>query len=268
MKKRFLSRVLATGGLIFGMVGMANASIITNGVLTVGINDNGTINDRSEGIGITYTEYPSADFTYPGTPLQYYSIGISGDWGANSSANDDDISISTTTISEMSADTYGSYGDLSFHQNMTLEDERITFSVTFTNLTDQDLNDVAYASGFDPDQDYYTDGDYKTNNTILPGQVTAIGPSSGATISIVGEGTGSISRSWSRSPYYEYDDGNGDNTIAMIWDLGVINAGDSKSIDFSYDLEPVPVPAAIWLLGSGLAFLAGIGGKKSKKIRS
>lgn len=141
MKKRLFLRVLATGVLICGMIGMANASIITNGVLSVGVNDNGTINDKPAGVGITYTGYPGADYTFPGSPFQYYSIGISGNWGANSSDYSSDHDLSATTTGT-SADTYGTYENLSFHQNMMLVDEKINFSVTLTNWTDQELNNV------------------------------------------------------------------------------------------------------------------------------
>jgi hypothetical protein len=84
----------------------------------------------------------------------------------------------------------------------------------------------------------------------------------------LGEGTGSISLSWSKDPYVAYNDGDGDDSIAMLWDIGVINPGESRTIDFSYELAPptVPIPAAVWLLGSSLVGLVCLRGKKHKKI--
>ncbi len=119
--------------------------------------------------------------------------------------------------------------------------------------------------GLDPDQDVYLGGWYNTINTIAPGAVSARGPLSGYVITIKDlEGTGvpGISYWWDRNPYNLLlgpNDGNGDNTINMAWNIGTLEPGRSYEIDFQYVISVVPVPGTIMLLASGLLGLVGLG---------
>lgn len=255
--------ILVCGLLIIGMVEISKAATITNGVLTVGVNSDGTINDYSTGIGLTYVNYSGADYTYPGTPFQYYSIGVGDAWASNISGSGD-MSASTTTTSS-SAYTTGSYSGLAFTQNMTLYGNTLNFSVTLTNSGSSVLNNISYANGFDPDQDAYTYGTYDTMNIKSDGIVTAFGAVSNNPISIIGDGKGSVSSEWDTNPYSIHNDGYGDYTISMLWDIGSLAPGESKTIDFDYSPIATPVPAAVWLLGSGLVGLVGLKKRRGKK---
>jgi hypothetical protein len=65
-------------------------------------------------------------------------------------------------------------------------------------------------------------------------------------------------------------DGNGDGVMGIPMAAGGPFAGFNAGFNASFesvtpDAPAVPVPAAVWLLGSGLAGLAGIGRRKNKK---
>lgn len=229
----------------------ANAIVISNGILTVGVNSNGTINDLDQNVGIQSTDYIGADYTFPGTPFQYHSIGYNGSYTSDLFA--------TTTFSSSSAQTIGTYGDLQLNQTMSLVGKQILFTTTLTNTGSSSVFEVAFSSGFDPDQDVFTYGTFNTRNEIGTGRVTATGEASGKSISIFGNGAGSISAAWDMSPYTVYNDGDGDNTIAMLWNLGEFGVGESKTITYSYNVSSVPLPAAAWLFAPSLLGLVGIG---------
>jgi len=55
--------------------------------------------------------------------------------------------------------------------------------------------------------------------------------------------------------------GGANNTIGIHMNFG-LSAGDSVTFDTLFDVTPVPVPAAVWLFGSGLIGLAGIARRK------
>ena len=291
--KKFKSLMLAVGMMASLTPGLANATTISNGILTLGVGNDGTINDGSlngygmevvrTGIGIKYTGYPGADYTYPGDSFHYYSIGYNAPWGdlphGNTSLHMDggtDVP-ATTTYSSDSAFTEGTYGNgddlnLAFQQHISLTGSTVNFAVTLTNTGTSALVNVAYGNGFDPNQDVNAFGVYdtinfETINTISEGRVTATGARSGSSISIVGNGTASISSLWDTDPYSHPNDGNGDYTIAMAWDLGTLAPGATKTINFDYALTaptaPTPEPASMMLLGTGLAGL--LGARKLKK---
>jgi hypothetical protein len=130
---------------------------------------------------------------------------------------------------------------------------------------------IVYARGLDPDQDVYEGGGYGTINTIpASNMVTAIGPKTLYSISIVdltGFGVPSIYSTWYTDPYIllqRHNDGDGDNTINMAWDLGRIDPGRSKEIDFKYSINVVPIPSTALLLGSALLGMAGLVRMKRK----
>ena len=53
-----------------------------------------------------------------------------------------------------------------------------------------------------------------------------------------------------------------DSTIGIIIQFS-LSAGDSVAFTSNFDVTPVPVPAALWLFGSGLLGLAGVARRKS-----
>ena len=55
--------------------------------------------------------------------------------------------------------------------------------------------------------------------------------------------------------------GDANNTIGIHMNFG-LSAGDSATFNTLFDVTPVPVPAAVWLFGSGLIGLAGFARRK------
>ena len=57
--------------------------------------------------------------------------------------------------------------------------------------------------------------------------------------------------------------GDVNSTIGIHMNFA-ISAGDSVTFDTIFDVTPVPVPAAVWLFGSGLVGLVGFARRKQK----
>jgi len=102
---------------------------------------------------------------------------------------------------------------------------------------------VVYARGLDPDQDVYAGGLYNTNNTIASGDlVYASAPITDWTIGIYSNSSydhvPTISYYWPFADPYSLltprDDGNGDYSINMAFDIGTLAPGASADIAFQY----------------------------------
>ena len=165
----------------------------------------------------------------------------------------------------------------------------IDFSVTLTNNGTSTMSNVAYARGLDPDQDVFAGGGYPTTNNIVNGNlVTASAPVSGWTIGIFSDSDiahlPTVHADWSyqstSNPYYLLDpknDGNGDYSINMAWNIGELAAGESANIKFQYRIaesfDDVVVPpthgvadagSTVGLLGLGLGALAAFKARKRR----
>lgn len=66
----------------------------------------------------------------------------------------------------------------------------------------------------------------------------------------------------SNGPLYFSGPVNSTIGIHMLFDL---SAGDSVTFDTSYEVTPVPIPATLWLLGSGLIGMAGFIRKRNAR---
>jgi len=128
---------------------------------------------------------------------------------------------------------------------------------------------VVYARGLDPDQDVYAGGGYVTKNTIASGNlVYGSAPITDWTIGIFSDSpyshVPSIRADWSSDPYSlltPRNDGDGDYTINMVFDIGTLGAGQSANVDFQYRIAetgggvstvPEPCTIIVWsLLGAG-----------------
>jgi hypothetical protein len=123
----------------------------------------------------------------------------------------------------------------------------IYFDVKLKNITDSLLTNIAYARGLDPDQDVYAGGGYSTNNSIVnPNLVTGSAPLTDWTIGIFSDSsfshTPTIRSSWPYGNPYGLltprDDGNGDYSINMAWNIGDLAAGATADITFEYRIAP------------------------------
>lgn len=252
---QFLRPAIAAGLLAIVAVQSVNAAdvILTGNVLKVGVNNTGGLIDSGFTVGINYSQtgnsvFPSYDFIKPGTPFEFFSVGVNGSWndqGYNPGNAFGGTTSNTSAGSVLSAHTTGITAlglditqDLSFTQN----GGTIDFTVTFANNNTFALNNVVYARGLDPDQDVFAGGGYPTTNAIPNGNlVTGSAPITDWTIGIFTDSmyahTPSVQAGWDTNPYNlltPRNDGYGDYTINMAWNLGDIAAGASKTVTFQY----------------------------------
>lgn len=282
---------MAAGVLLLGASPAVHAGdvILTGNVLKVGVSDGGSLIDSAFTVGINQSPnhdgvFPPYDFLKPGTPFEFYSIGANnssatqgaGDYATNQFGGTTTNTSSGTLLSTSTTGTH--WGDLAWNQSMSfgLNGGTIDFSVTLTNTGNTTLGNVVYARGLDPDQDVYAGGGYATTNTIVNGNlVTARAPITDWTIGIFSDSmyahTPSISGAWYTNPYTlqsPINDGYGDNTINMAWNLGSMDPGASKTVTFQYRIaethgeveNPDAVPdsgSTLLLLGIAFAALAG-----------
>jgi len=281
----FLAFVLVLGA----SVAHADTLIFTGDYLRVGVSESGGVVDDNFVVGIDYdkdgagTFSTGGDFIKPGTPREFYSLGVGGNWdaaGYDFGNNFSAVTTDTSTAGLFSATTVASFGGLIWTQVMSFAQNSgiIGFVVTVENPTDEALRDIVYARGLDPDQDvYFPGGGYATTNTIVNGNlVTASAPISDWTIGIFSDDdvthVASISSEWESDPYVllgGMNDGYGDYTINMAWDIGTLTAGSSLSFAFEYRIGEsagevinpgagVPEPGTFLLMGLGLAGLIGL----------
>ncbi len=263
-----------TAALFAGLAFLATFStarstdvILTGNFLRVGINDSGGLIDGGFTVGITQSAtgnstFPSADFLTPGSPFEFYSIGYNNGAGNVTAVAgyefDPSNPFSATTTntsagSTLSASTSGTFGPLSISQTLSfgMSGSIINFSVTLTNTGGTSLTNVVYARGLDPDQDVNAGGSYSTTNAVVNGNlVTAFGPTTGWTIGIFSNSaithTPSVREDWSTDPYMllnSMNDGDGDNAINIAWNVGTLAAGQSSTIQFSYQISAIPEPS-------------------------
>jgi hypothetical protein len=298
MTKKFffpLMSVLIIALCLTGSVQAANVTL-TGTNLKVGIDNSGGLVDIAGGQGITYLPAVANDFTLPGTPWEFFSIGVAGSFVTNgvpgASANPMglttyDYSVPATKLASSSGGMFTVGGaSLAYSQYIYFDkDEKtIHFSSTILNTSNVSIFDVVFARGLDPDQDVISGGGFATNNTILGNSVQAVGPKTGLTVRIdpilntfnLIPGVASISGSfpgfpWATDPYVLLAGGlvNGavagnpaDYSINMAWNIGTLGAHQSVELDYTYTFSQVPVPASVLMLAPGLLGLLGLRRKK------
>lgn len=281
---------------------IAHAAYVTmegNYVLTA-VSDNGTLGaGGATSPGIIHdatgtSTWSINDYLTPGSPFEgfYISSSQTGNVGNN---NDGSNTISGGTLTDISGSSpydqavswsaiYGDYFAINIETFFNDGDERIGFTTMITAL--QDLTDLTFLRVLDPDPDVFTYGSYTTVNgrgsaSLAPEDwVHAEGTSTGLTIgyysdSEVSHNTG-VSSSWSTSASTYLsgtNDGNGDYTIGIAFDIGTLLANSSVSFNYyavmgasldTVDIpdNDVPEPATLGLFGLGLCLL---GAKRARK---
>jgi hypothetical protein len=275
----------------------ANSFILDANLLKVGVSSSGALVNDADTQGITYK--PSAfanDFTQPGIPWEFYSIGVNGVWQSagydgtlSAGAYVDHNAFNLTTNDVSSPGTkYALSSDgiipingvnITYTQNVyfDLNSNTIHFGVDIGNTTGSAI-DVVYARGLDPDPDELAFGVWKTLNWISGNSVSAVGTNTGLPISIIdltntGFGVAAISGpsggTWDTNPYDILGGGliNGavnaydDYSINMAWAF-TLDPHTSYQIDFAYQ---IPLPPTVLLLGTGLLGLVGLRYRSRRK---
>ena len=273
------TRAVIVAGLLAGLFGLGGSAraqwTFTGGYIKVGVGSDGSIIDPGTFTGIQWDGtgtggFPvNNDIITPGTPYQFYGMGYSGGAGYGSYWLGNSLNattVNTSSGSTFSTATTGNYGNLAYNQTMSFGQNSsvIHYTTTLRNNSATTLNNVIYASGFDPDPDVYQYGSYYTINQIVtPSVVQATGPDTGNTILIQSlpssavPGVVSISRSWDHDltdlatisggidgiggagavgQYF-----NGDYTIEAAWGIGSLAPGQSVEVDYNYIINGTPV---------------------------
>lgn len=269
---RTYSKKLLTWGCAAAAAGSLQAAsfVLTGTQMTVGVDESGGLIDASFSAGIIPAWRPAVDYLRPGSPFQFYSIGVNGQWdsaGYDSGNNFGATTVNTSLGPILSATTTGRFGDLSFTQVLWfgINSTTIRYEITFENTGPSPLSDVVYAVGLDPDQEAdIPPFDFATLNSIPDGDtVIATGATYGDWIRIYSndrlDHVPSVDEGWNTDPYFLLNmppnDGDGDNTINMAFAIGDLAPG--QVVNFGYEIAigtVIPEPRDYALLG-GLGLL-------------
>jgi hypothetical protein len=265
-----ITKKLLTLSCAVGAAGSLQAAsfVLTGTQMTVGVDESGGLIDASFTAGIIPAWRPAVDYLRPGTPFQFYSIGVNNQWLSAGYSPGNNFGASTVNTSAgpiLSARTTGTFGDLSFTQLLWfgVNDTTIRYEITFMNNGLAPLENVVYAVGLDPDQEADLGITYDTLNFIPDGnRVIAAGPTVGDWIRIssydVLPHVPSVDVDWNEDPYFLLtgpNDGHGDNTINMAFRIGDMLPGQMVSFGYAISIGTViPEPRAYALLG-GLGLL-------------
>ncbi len=268
---RILTNKLLTLSCAVGAAGSLQAAsfVLTGTQMTVGVDESGGLIDASFTAGIIPAWRPAVDYLRPGTPFQFYSIGVNNQWdvaGYDPGNNFGASTVNTSAGGILSATTTGNFGDLSFTQLLWfgVNDTTIRYAITFENTGTSPLTDVVYAVGVDPDQEEgLIPFLFDTLNSIPDGNtVIATGPNFGDWIRIFSNDPlshePSVSFAWDTDPYLLYNtppnDGDGDNTINMAFRIGDMAPGQQVTFGYEIAIGVIPEPRDYALLG-GLGLL-------------
>lgn len=284
--------LLACVASVASVAAYATPVTIQNGSVQAGVSDYGTLgSDSNTEPGIQFDpsgtgNYGSGDFLTPGNPFEgFYITADGGDlsWCSNNNGDCGNFAMTSPTATSATSATWtatSSDGALSVTNVYTLTTvggkSVISIATTLTNLSGATMNGIQFLRTLDPDQDSYTFGTPNTNNTVLSaGQVCATGPNSGLAVCLDTSSPYTHNAGvsdWDTSPA-DYlagtNQGNGDNTIGIGFNLGGLDAGQSLTFDYGYAIgstlaiasaSSVPEPSGLGMFSLGALGLLGLFG--------
>lgn len=286
--------------LAFSIPAAADSVTVQGNYIQVGVGNNGALIDYTTFTGIKFDPTGSGNFSgpidylTPGTPFAFYSLGVNGSYRTAGGFDPDNNLFGTTTVDLTPAAGMpfvltkdGTMDGLQFKQVISFDaDSRsISATVTFKNISGSTIDNVVYAVGLDPDQDItYPESEAFDTDNLIGGQgaaasVTAIGPGDGYGITLANtsgwaDTIATIYRAepWPTDPYQLAslfrNDGFGDNSINLGYDLGSFAVGQEKTIGYNYTLfvSPVPEPQVVAMMLCGLCLLGRKARREAQKI--
>jgi len=245
------------------------AATVSNGSLVASIGDNGTF-DVTGGLGTPGLAWGGAEFVNIDTPASWFVFNAGGvDMASESIGSTFAFPGSVTVGAGGVAATTFAVGGWSFSQVvLAASPDKLTVTLNITNNTRSAVAGM-YSVGFDPDQDGSGNNttDNKTLGTGSASAVSAFGSMSGYMVTLANDTSASA---FSIFPYINVGDccstvspvgpayqgpgfsTLGDDSINLIYDLGMIAAGQTVSIGYSYTFA-VPEPETYALMLAGLA---------------
>lgn len=232
--------------------------VINNNYVKYTINGNGqgAIGDETVGIGLMYApngdgNFGSDDYIKPGTPWETYAVLANADTiGGSNTYHGGFPAGAQVWLADAAKNHYvilrgSSSTGYVIVQYMTLPGEPIIrMKMTYQNSTGGNQV-VKMMRAVDPDVDVIAHSTYDTNNSrgygSIPGTdlVYSYGQFSGKPLSMYIPGNGfthntAVLNPW---PTYAFDTilagtnvGNGDNAIAVAWNIGTVTPGQSVSV--------------------------------------
>lgn len=292
--KRFIA-IAAHAALCAALAAPAWAAPVTveGNFIRLGVSDSGALIDHTTFTGIQFDPTGSGNFSgaidylTPGTPFAFYSLGVNGafDTAGALAFGNNPFGATTVNLAPPGASpniltSGGMFGGLGFTQVLSfdLSSRTIQARLTFTNISGTALENVAYAVGFDPDQDIDYPGSeaFDTDNRVdgqgANASVTAIGPVLRYGITLANTSGWANTFASARNdretnPYIlagsGVDDGFGDAELTLGYNLGAFAPGEQKSIGYEYALfTAIPEPGVLPLMFAGLLAI-GLGRSKA-----
>ncbi|MGH8762733.1 MAG: PEP-CTERM sorting domain-containing protein, partial [Nitrosospira sp.] len=255
--------------------------VISNGDIAATISDAGYFS-ASTSLGLSYQ---GKEFVNAGIFQSWNWLSASGVSGApfiaQESSTSNPLVTQASSSGESAAMVKSSSGDLGLSETISaVSTNQLAVIVTLTNNTGHAIDHVQWGVGIDPDQDSLQYGDARTLNTITGvgahAAVSASGRYSGYTLTL--ENT-TVSPAFSAAAFINpanccdavnpadaltaaqalgFTDSN-DSSVSLAYDLGTIDAGQTASFSYAYnmsvvDVPPVPEPEiyAVFMAGLGL----------------